>query len=426
VALAAAAEELARAKTPTRHLLLFADAADSEEPADYRETLARMKQDGITVSVIGMGTPQDKDAALLTEIARLGNGQIYFSDRVDELPRLFAEDTIVLARAAFVDSATRLTLSRDMALLGAPEGGALPALGGYNLTYLRPTANIALRTADDNAAPVLSFWKHGLGSAAAFTGEVDGQYSGGLREWTGFRSLFGRVVRQLMPAPDSGEVSTKSRLAGDVLDVTVEVEDAESVHAAPASVTVVSGNGAREPVTLPLHWEDGHHLRAQLPLASGGAYFPLATVAGHVYRVAPVALPYPGEWQWHDPGAGRALLESLARMTGGKERLSTRDVFDHSEERPGRRPIGVFFVWAALLFLVGEVALRRLLPAGVPLPQIRLPFRSGGRASRASEDVGLKKDTPSPPPDTAKSSEKESGGMSEALDSARARARKRF
>src|SRR5262249_8154777 len=48
VALEAAVEMLLKAKAGTRHILLFADASDSEEPGEYQELLARCKEAGIT------------------------------------------------------------------------------------------------------------------------------------------------------------------------------------------------------------------------------------------------------------------------------------------------------------------------------------------------------------------------------------------
>lgn len=74
-------QELQRSVAGTRHLLLFADADDSEEPADYRETLKEMVKEGATVSVIALGTEKSADAGLLREIAELGRGRIFFCDR---------------------------------------------------------------------------------------------------------------------------------------------------------------------------------------------------------------------------------------------------------------------------------------------------------------------------------------------------------
>ncbi|MGH9940297.1 MAG: VWA domain-containing protein, partial [Blastocatellia bacterium] len=56
-ALTTAADMLLKAESGTRHIILFADAADSEEPGKYQELLQQCEQAGITVSVIGLGKP---------------------------------------------------------------------------------------------------------------------------------------------------------------------------------------------------------------------------------------------------------------------------------------------------------------------------------------------------------------------------------
>ena len=86
VALKAGWKELQKTEAGQRHLILFADACDSEEPADYEKTVAEMTAQGVTVSVIGMGSDHDVDSALLQKIAALGNGRSLFNADVSELP----------------------------------------------------------------------------------------------------------------------------------------------------------------------------------------------------------------------------------------------------------------------------------------------------------------------------------------------------
>src|SRR5207302_7727372 len=111
VALAAAAKMIATARSGTRHIILFADAMDSEEPGNYKELVDKVRKAGITVSVIGLGTPRDKDSDLLRDIAKRGNGRVSFSDKPEELPRLFAQDTFVVARNTFLDEPTAIQLT---------------------------------------------------------------------------------------------------------------------------------------------------------------------------------------------------------------------------------------------------------------------------------------------------------------------------
>src|ERR1044071_9989521 len=94
---------LLTAHSTTRHIILFADAADSEEEGLYKELLAQCAKANIPVTVIGLGTDHDSDADLLRDIAARGGGRIFFTEDANDLPRLFAQDTFIVARSAFVD-----------------------------------------------------------------------------------------------------------------------------------------------------------------------------------------------------------------------------------------------------------------------------------------------------------------------------------
>ena len=150
--------ELQRSVAGTRHLLLFADADDSEEPADYRETLKEMVKEGATVSVIALGTEKSADAGLLREIAELGRGRIFFCDRPGDIPGIFAQETVSVARAAFIRERTLLRGTAGWLQIAAGQPEWPPAVDGYNLCYLRNGATAACVTEDGNAAPLVSFF----------------------------------------------------------------------------------------------------------------------------------------------------------------------------------------------------------------------------------------------------------------------------
>ena len=101
-ALVAAGKQLMDSDQSTKHIILFSDANDSEEPGDYKKLLAQFEKAGITTSVIGLGKPTDVDARLLEDIAKLGRGNIMFTEDAEELPRLFTQDTMSVARSSFI------------------------------------------------------------------------------------------------------------------------------------------------------------------------------------------------------------------------------------------------------------------------------------------------------------------------------------
>jgi hypothetical protein len=182
------------AKAGTKHIILFSDASDAEEPKAYKTTIAKCRVAGITVSVIGLGTEKDSDANLLKDIASRGGGRIFFSDRPDDLPRLFAQDTFVVARSTFLDEPTKIKTVAGLSLLTNKEY-APPKLGGYNLCYLRPSANLAAVTLDEYKAPVVAAWQSGAGRVLCYTGEVDGKYTGPIAQWTDAGDFFTSLAR---------------------------------------------------------------------------------------------------------------------------------------------------------------------------------------------------------------------------------------
>ena len=70
--LSAAAQKLLKSPAGIRHIILFSDAQDSEEPGAYKKLLKDLTDVGVTVSVIGLGNKGDCDAAFLEDIAKRG------------------------------------------------------------------------------------------------------------------------------------------------------------------------------------------------------------------------------------------------------------------------------------------------------------------------------------------------------------------
>ncbi|MGH7980873.1 MAG: VWA domain-containing protein, partial [Limisphaerales bacterium] len=58
-ALVASAKMISAAKSPTKHIILFSDAADAEQSAHYQDIVAKLREAGVTVSVVGLGTAHD-------------------------------------------------------------------------------------------------------------------------------------------------------------------------------------------------------------------------------------------------------------------------------------------------------------------------------------------------------------------------------
>ncbi len=161
----------------------------------------------MTISVVGLGTERDSDADLLKDIARRGGGDCYFSDNPDEIPRLFAQDTFNRRAQHICGSAYRVSIhSRLFIARHTHHPPRPPRLGGYNLCYIRPQANLAAVTGDEYAAPVVASWNAGNGRVLCFMGEADGKFSGDFAKWNQTREFYATIARwvagKYQPLPD--------------------------------------------------------------------------------------------------------------------------------------------------------------------------------------------------------------------------------
>lgn len=442
VALREGKSQILRSDKATRHVLLFSDAADSEEADDYLKTIDALKRQKVTVSVIGLGTEKDSDAALLKEIAARGGGRIYFAEDATSLPRIFSQETIAVARATFVDEPATLEAAADLPLLGRLPSLGLPQVGGYNLTYLRPRASVAMRTLDDNAAPVLALWPRGAGRAVAFMAEVDGPYTGELREWSGLRAALEGMVRWSMGgAGEAGEAVARSERRGNQLRVTLDFAPGEALPGALPSLVLLPGDGRGAPVEVPMRWEDEDRVAAEYTLPGSGTWHPVVKLGARVLRAPPVTLPYAPEFEPGSAKEGLEVLHAVAAVGGGMERLSMAGLFAQAPESEGRVALAPWLVGLAVAALLAEVAVRRFLSgprprravapstaAAVAVPGMPAPSVASPSPARRGSEAGTAPAAPAEPSGDAKAPAEpaKERGVDSALEAARERARRRL
>ena len=360
VAIEAAAGQLSVARQGTRHILLFADAADSEEPGDYKALVPALRKAGVTLSVIGLGSDKDSDAALLREIATLGGGRCMFVADAAELPRAFAQETIQVARSAMIEEPCAVEVLPDVLAVGALAGTTFPSVGGYTIAYLRPTARAGLRTQDEQRAPLLSFWQRGLGRAAAFLGVADGPLSGGLATWEGYGDHFSTLVRWVAGSEASDAVFAEAARDGHEGVLAVEVEEGrEDLLGGLVARAVAPDGGSR---VLDLRRTGARTLEARFPLTGAGVHrLSLDAGDGRFLRVPPLVLPYSPEFAPRsDPGEGEATLARLARIAGGRVDPPAGTFFEGPRAGLGFTSLLRWFALAALVALLLEIAVRRL------------------------------------------------------------------
>lgn len=390
-ALEASARMLQKATAGTKHIILFSDAQDSENPAGYAALLENCRKANITVSVIGLGTPTDVDAGLLRDIAARGGGRIFFTQDAAKLPALFAQDTFAVARSAFINEPTPVTTTAGYTALtggGAPGAGGTggeAVAGGYNLTYLRPGASPAAVTVDEYKAPFVATWSAGLGRVAALAGEADGEFTAPLGDWPGYGELLASLARFVTgDTADRGgsgtalppDLMVRRRVEGGdlVLELLLDPDrglrgDTLDLPSDPVARVVIATPGLPpRRVTLPLRFESPDLMSARLPLTSADTAVAALDLGalGHA-ALPPARLLYDPEYLPAGRGAGSdadaadggATLDRLADVTGGIRRADLPGIWDALPETARAVPVAWIAWLVAVALLLLDVLERR-------------------------------------------------------------------
>ncbi len=379
-AMEAAAAELAEAPQLSRHLTLFADAADAEQQEGCVELAQQLVAGGVTTSVIALGTPADPDAAFLKALAAAGQGECYFTLQADELPRLFAQDTLNATRSAFLEEPVGVSVLADLFALGELPSQTFPDLGGHNLTYLREGATAGLVTTDETRAPVFAFHQRGLGRAAAFTGQIGGTYGAELVAWEEFSAWFVTVARWLLGDEPPEEVFGRVRREGREAVVEVELDPDAPLAADLTGLEALLGRGDEDAARRPMTRVAADRYEARFPLDAEGVTLPAVRLdERRSLWLAPLALPYSPEFEPDaDARRGEALLRRIAAESGGEVSPATGALFRGEREGRAWRPIPRELLLAALVVALLEILMRRLAlwdllrraPATEPAPRV--------------------------------------------------------
>jgi Mg-chelatase subunit ChlD len=397
---------LVKAKAGTKHIVLFADAADAEEPGRYKELLAKCLKSGITVSVMALGRESDSDAKFLEDVAKRGNGQIYFTENASELPRLFAQDTFVIARNSFVEENTQVKLTAGMHMLSSDNFGGKFSFGGFNLCFLKPGAEVGAITKDENSAPVVAFHQVGTGRVLCYTGETDGVYTGAFANWSHAGNFLGSLARWTSGSKNANNVGDSmlftQTLQNGVHRITLHLDPDRKVDPfkkLPALLSMTSRHGMPPKLSkLKMRWEDSDTLVCETPLDSTQTNLTTAHVEGFKPKMlAPVKLMYSPEFEPAKTLDRKYSIPRLSSLTGGKERANLESIWQDMPVTVRTRPIAKWLVLAALIILLLEVLEHRtgiismIFVNNTVKSKERIKSKSSGKASIKATEKPVKR-----------------------------------
>lgn len=369
--LAEAFQSLRDVNARIKHVIVFSDAADAEEKfagemsdgahgpgGTALDLAAAMVSARITVSVVGLGTEQDKDTAWLRQLAERGNGRFYLTSDPTNLPQIFSTETMRVAQSSLIEEPFLAVATGRNPMIAGIDWPQSPLLLGYNTTKPKPTAEVLLAT--ERGEPLLATWRYGLGQTAAFTSDAKSRWASEWLAWPGYGKFWAQVVRGLMRHGEKSLFQVTTREEGDTLALEIEAGTAGGGFRNGLAVQVHALEPDGKSQTVTASQEAPGNYRARLPLPKEGTT---------VISISAPELPegayvfghtrgYPKEFLTTD--TNEQALRDLAAAGKGRFGPAPEEVFSAAAE-PRREPkdlTGILFA-TFLLLLPVDIWLRR-------------------------------------------------------------------
>lgn len=350
--LKAAWDQLKDVRVGQKHIILFSDAADSEEPGNYKSLLADMRKEGATVSVIGLGTRGDSDAEFLEDIAERGGGRIFFNTNPNDLPRVFAQETVAVARSTFVEETTAVIPANGWSQISPKALDWLPAVEGYNLSYLKDGAITAAISGDEYRAPLVAMKRFGAGRSAAVTFPFGGPFSENVRNWEAAADLVQTLTRWVVGEAMPEGVGFRAQMDGSRLRLELFHDDEHDQLFAenPPQIRMIHTDATEHQELIWRRIRPGH-LMAEAQLDYGKVYKGAVQLGEMTLPFGPIVTNQNEEWLRRP---GRLLeLDAMARASGGGAAIQLEDLWA-SENLKRYSSLRTFLLIALLLVCLAD------------------------------------------------------------------------
>ena len=345
---------LAFDRAEKKHVILLSDGNPSD--TGYEEIIARMAENGITLSAIALG--KDVDREVMERLAEMGQGRCYIVESSYDLPAIMLADTVLTQVDPLVEGEIRPTAEKQSGLTNA-----LPVLGGYLRTAPKPDAEVLLWA--DEEAPLFARRRVGSGMTAVFASDLAGPWTDHWYRDETARQALAQMLRGLLPAShQAGPVSAWLETGGTRCLLTVAAEGAEDA-ALTAEITPPQG----EPYSVSLSRGESGLWQREIPNAGPGRYtLALGQWSPEGVLVSETVTAAAGGWSqefnaFRDRVSRREGLQSLCAAAGG-ETVESVDQFLAAPltalpvERDPGHALALICFFSALL----ELLLRKLRP----------------------------------------------------------------
>ena len=360
-ALQMAATDLEHVRAKVKHVILL---SDGQAPRNGIDALVRqMRRSGVTVTAVGVG--DEVDRGLLEVIADRGGGRAYFTDRPENLPRIFVRETKQIAGETVVERKVKPKRAPNLGRVDMLRGvdlDAAPSLRGFLTSKPKRGAEEILRVS--SGEPLLVRWRLGLGKVAVWTSDLKNRWAQDWIDCPGYAVLSRQLVRDVLLEDLAGEAQVRLAREDDRLRVIVDaILDDAPVTGLLAEGTLRAPTGPAIPLAL-AEVAPGRY-EATAPMRIFGPYdveVELRAAADQPVLLrgrASLSRPYPDELRLAP--AGSSSVDELVAATNGSAAATAHDWHQRGNATwRSWQPLWPTLVALALALLLVDVLLRRV------------------------------------------------------------------
>jgi uncharacterized protein YegL len=329
-ALQEAFQHMQGANAKVKHVILL---SDGQAPYDGIADLCQeMRANRITVSAVGIG---DADRNLLQIIADNGDGNLYMTDDLANLPRIFMKETTEAQKSALVEDLVKAIVVKHVEAIEGTGVANAPLLHGYVSTKPKPTSETIL--VSELGEPLLARWRVGLGTSVAWTSDVKNRWSTEWIKWKGYPKFWAQLVRSSMRRKVYDSYDLFAKVVDGRAHVMVDAVDSDDrfVNRLDTVLEVIDPRTSKTVRTIAMEQTAAGRYTADFAFDRYGSYMLKA-----VHRrgdkvvaesVGAIALPYPAEFLRSTPT--EVPLRHAAIITGGLDKPEPAQLFDPGEDK---------------------------------------------------------------------------------------------
>ncbi|MGB9751180.1 VWA domain-containing protein [Roseiflexus castenholzii] len=350
-----AAQALASADAKVKHVILLTDGIAE---SNYSDLIAQMRAAGVTISTVAIGEDANPN---LVDVANAGGGRSYRVTMIEDVPRIFLQETIIAAGRDIVEERIEPQAGLPSPIIRSL--GGLPPLYGYNGVEVREAARTFLFTPDGK--PLLAQWQYGLGRVVAWTSDTQGRWARDWIAWDQFPRFAGGMTDLLLPPRESGTLELRATAAGPraLLELTAQDEQGR-----PLNNLVIAGRAVdpqNQGTAVQFQQIGPGQYRAVVDTSSPGVYLAQVAVSdaeGRQIGVAVTGIVVSYSLEYSAQRENLPLLSEVAGISSGRINPPPDAVFASPNQNVGSvREIGLPLLWLALLLWPLDIAARRVM-----------------------------------------------------------------